>query len=202
MNDLPQKSPPSSNSFFQSISPESKTKIVAASQRIHYEYKKEQVFFFGYGQVLILESGFLMTIRNNEQGKKAGIDILKAGDLLGICQLFNYDYKNAISFLPLSAVYGYLIPTENLNQLIKKNNDLAVAIIAQFSRRFVSIVNHFAINEMGVSHDRLRYALKISDSLEIKQPTHEELAIFAGLNRVTVTKIINEVLGDSAALSS
>mgnify|MGYP000966322065 CR=1 FL=1 len=185
-----------SNSLFKNLSPDSQAKIINVSHRVHYDYKKEQTFFLGKGQILLLESGYLMTIRCNAQGKKAGIDILKRGDLLGICLLLNYNYENIISILPLSPVNGYAISLENMNQLIKENHDISLAVISQFSYRFLRVINHLHVNMLGSSKDKLKYALQVINDLEIQQPTHEELAIYSGLNRVTVTKILNATLAD------
>lgn len=186
----------SSNSFFKNLSPDSRAKILKASQRIYYNNKKEQVIIFGNGRILILDSGFIMTIRSNEQGKRVGIDILRPGDLLGICQLFNYNYENTISILPLSLVHGYVISLENMSKLIEENRDISLAVISQFSQRFIRVINHLSVNTLGTSKDKLKYTLQTIKNLNIKLPTHEELAIFSGLNRVTVTNNLNEVLAD------
>ena len=182
------------NSFFNSISPDSQKKILKVCHPIHYDFKKEQVFFLGDGQILILETGFLMSIRSSFDGRKAGVDILKPGDLLGIGQIFNGDYEIIISILPLSPVNGYLISIDNMTKLIKENHDICLALISQFAHRLIRVIDHFAVNTLGNSKDKLNYALQTINNIKINQPTHEELAIFSGLNRVTVSKIINEVI--------
>ena len=83
-----------------------------------------------------------------------------------------------------------------MNQLIKENHDISLAVISQFSYRFLRVINHLHVNMLGSSKDKLKYALQVINDLEIQQPTHEELAIYSGLNRVTVTKILNATLAD------
>lgn len=182
------------NSFCQSLSPESRAKIFKMCRWVNYPYKKEQIVFFGNGNLLILESGALMTIRSTPEGKKQGIDILKAGDLLGIVQLFNKEYEDTISVLPLSSVCGCMLPIEGIEQLIRENHDISNAIIAHLSRRFVRVIHHLSVHSFGTSKDKLDYALyKTTNDRDIKHLTHEELAILSGLNRVTVTRTIREI---------
>ena len=135
-----------------------------------------------------------MTIRSNAEGKRQGIDILKPGDLLGIVQLFNSDYKNSISILPLSSVSGCMIPVNTVEKLILENSDISTAILAHYSQRFSRVLDHLTINSMGTSKDKLDFALGTANESDIKQLTHEELAILSGLNRVTVTRTIREII--------
>lgn len=194
MNSAPKSCDCCTNSFCQSLTPESREKLFKARHWVNYKYKNEQIVFFGHGHLLILESGALMTIRGLAQGKKAGIDILKAGDLLGIIQIFNDDYEKSISILPLSSVCGCLIPINVMNRLINENHDISNAVIAHFSRRFARILCHLSVYSLGTSRDKLDYALVATNDLDIKQLTHEELATLSGLNRVTVTRTIREIM--------
>ena len=180
--------------FLNKLSLATQKELFTVSQHVHLDYKKEQVFFFGNGQILILETGFLMTIRYNKHGKHIGIDILRPGDLLGICQLFNPNYRNTISVLPLSAINGYLLSVTDMECLIKKNEELLMALITQFSERFIRVVNNFNHIAIGTSTQKLQYILTTITNLNLEYPTHEELAILSGLNRVTVTKQLNLAL--------
>ena len=47
-----------------------------------------------------------MTIRQNNQGKQIGVDILRPGDLLGILNLNAESPQNHILILPLTDVSG------------------------------------------------------------------------------------------------
>lgn len=194
MHSAPKSCDSCTNSFCKSLSPESRAKIFKMRRWVNYPYKKEQIVFFGNGNMLILESGALMTIRSTSEGKKQGIDILKAGDLLGIVQLFNKDYEDTISVLPLSSVYGCMIPIDGMEQLIRENHDISNAVIAHCARRFIRVIQHLSVHSFGTSRDKLDYALyKTTNDSDIKQLTHEELAILSGLNRVTVTRTIREI---------
>ena len=64
--------------------------------------KEEQLFYFNNKQILIIESGSFMTIRQNNQGKQIGVDILRPGDLLGILNFNAESPQDHILILPLT----------------------------------------------------------------------------------------------------
>ncbi len=178
------------NPFCAKLTPDCQKQLFAKATRINYPYKKEQVIYFGNGYVMLITEGNLMTIRNNVQGKQQGIDILHEGDLLGIVQLFNKQYHNTITVLPLSSVKGCMIPVSDFEEMIKNDNTLAQITIAHYSQRFARALTHLSNLAIDDSKAKLDYAMSIVDKMGANAITHEELAIFSGLNRVTVTKAL------------
>lgn len=189
-------------SFFEGLRSDSQEALIAASTPVSYFRKKEQLFYFGSSHILIIESGNFMTIRNEFHDRQQGVDILRCGDLLGIIQLFNSDYNNPITILPLSDVSGRLLTVNSMQQLIKSHDDIAEQVIKQFSQRYSRVVKHLAILAGGTSKERLEYSLETMLSLGLRQFTHHELALFSGMNRVTVTKNIGEAMQKCNASSN
>ncbi len=181
-----------SNPFCAKLPPDCQKQLFAKATLVNYPYKKEQIISFGNGYVLLVTEGNLMTIRNNIQGKQQGIDILHAGDLMGIVQLFNKQYRNTITVRPLSSVKGCLISVSEFEEMIKSNHTLAQVMIAHYSQRFARALMHLSNLAIDDSKAKLNYAISIADQMGANSITHEELAIFAGLNRVTVTKALKD----------
>lgn len=72
------------NKFCTKLSTEVRDEIFKNRIWFNLNAKEEQLFYFNNKQILIIESGSFMTIRQNNQGKQIGVDILRPGDLLGI----------------------------------------------------------------------------------------------------------------------
>lgn len=181
------------NPFCAKLPPDCQKQLAAKATCVNYPYKKEQIICFGNGHVILVAEGILMTIRNNIQGKQQGVDILHAGDLMGIVQLFNQQYRNTITARPLSSVKGCLIPVSELEEMVKSNHTLAQIIIAHYSQRFARVLMHLSNLAIDDSKTKLNYAMNIANQMGADFITHEELAIFAGLNRVTVTKALKDL---------
>lgn len=183
------------NVFCTGLSPAAKADIFSAKSCFDYSRKSEQLFFFDNKQILIISSGCFMTIRHNHQGKHQGIDILESGDLLGIVNLYSKQTHGAISILPFSRICGCLLPIRAFESLCAKHPDLAASTLAHVSGRFSRLIGHMTNQAFGTSKDKIKYSLELSRKhLGDFYLTHEQIALLSGLNRVTVTKLMSEVL--------
>ena len=102
------------NKFCTKLSTEVRDEIFKNRIWFNLNAKEEQLFYFNNKQILIIESGSFMTIRQNNQGKQIGVDILRPGDLLGILNFNAESPQDHILILPLTDVSGCLVSKTRL----------------------------------------------------------------------------------------
>lgn len=185
------------NKFCTKLSTEVREEIFKNRIWFNLNAKEEQLFYFNNKQILIIESGSFMTIRQNNQGKQIGVDILRPGDLLGILNFNAESPQDHILILPLTDVSGCLVSKTIFDTLIQKHLSLNIIIIHHLSSRFYRIINHLTNLVFDTSKERIEYLLKLAHhNLGNFYLTHEQIALLSGLNRVTVSKTIKDVSYD------
>lgn len=197
MKKIPSSCQNCTNKFCIKLSPEVREAIFQNKVWFNLNAKEEHFFYFNNKQILIIESGSFMTIRQNPQGKQIGIDILGPGDLLGILNFNAESPRDYILILPLTDVSGCLVSKTIFDNLIRKHLSLNIIIIHHLSSRFYRIINHLTNLVFDTSKGRIEYSLKMAHhDLGNFYLTHEQIALLSGLNRVTVSKTIKDVSYD------
>lgn len=180
------------NGFCQSLPVDLRLQLCENAHRIRYKKRNEQVTFFDFRYVFILESGYILTSRGYLSDRQQGTDILEPGDIVGVVQLFHPDYDATINLLPLTPVTGCLVRLSVLENLIRTNPDCAVLVLKEFSKRFGRVTSKLAIHSYGSARERLDFSLNRVRELGLEnEVTQEDLACLAGLSRVTVTRLLN-----------
>lgn len=182
------------NAFCAKLKPETRERIARERKWVEFFKKNQQVFFFSNQQLMIIESGSLMTIRYNPKGKQHGVDFVTAGDILGIVQLFKNDQEyqeyEDIYILPLSDVKGCVIPVQTVQELALNHPDFAQELIKVLSNRVSRLISRF-LKYTCSTQDKIGFLLERTRELGITL-THEEISMYTGLNRVTVTNALNK----------
>lgn len=180
------------NGFCLSIPPEIRKKLCSSAHKVSYKKRNEQVTFFDFRYVIVIESGFVLLSRGCRSDRQQGTDILEPGAVVGIVQLFNPGYDATINLLPLTPVTGCLIRLSVLEELISSSPECTLSVLSEFSRRFGRVVSKLAIHSYGTAQERLTFSLDRACELGLENDvTQEDLACLAGLSRVTVTKLMN-----------
>ena len=194
------KAPPScaacTNSFCKNLQSETKDKICRSRSWVNYSRKNQQAFFLENKQILILESGCIIALRMDEKARQQSVDLLGPGDLLGIVNIFNSQIQREyFQIMPLTDCSGCMLPISVMEALILERQDLCKAFIAQFSSRFSRVVDNLMIKTLDSAEDRVANAEALFLTHGIAKYSHEDLALLTGLNRVTVTRILNQRRG-------
>ncbi|MBQ3387156.1 MAG: Crp/Fnr family transcriptional regulator [Eggerthellaceae bacterium] len=169
-----------------------RSKICERAHKIQFKKRNTQVMFFDNGNVFIIEEGYVLIQRSISSDRPRGTQILGPGDIIGIVQLYNHDYQATLDLLPLTPVRGCMVPTGAMEGILQTDLTIANAFIELCTKRIASNSESLAINSFGTSRDRLAfYVDRIRKMGLTSEVTQEDLAILAGLNRVTVTKILN-----------
>lgn len=181
------------NPFCSTLAPEIRKEIAESGRWVKYQYKKLQYLFFGNSNLYIIEHGIALTIRDDSRGKSAGIDILHDGDLIGIVQLYNPNYESTISILPLTDISGCLISIDSFQRIIRNHLEITIPIIAQYSNRFAQLISHSVIRQLGSIEERVDYLTTLMKQYNLTQITQEEMALFLGVNRVTISRALRNL---------
>lgn len=182
------------NPFCKSLSPKSKEKVCTAKLLVNYPQKRQQVFFLENKQVVILKEGVVIPVRTNTKIQQQSIDLMTAGDLLGMVNLFSGEERESFSILPLIDSIGCMISSSIFEQLIHDNADIAEATIKSSCNRYSRVVDNFMRKSLGSSEERIIYAISMLQKAGITSATHETIALLSGMNRVTVTKKMSSIL--------
>ena len=156
------------NPFCSHLSSESRAAIFRAKKWVNYSCKNEQSFFLENQQVLILERGVIMPIRVSSTSKQRGLDLLTAGDLLGIVGVFqSEDERDFFQILPLTDCVGCMIPAAYMRRLVLTRPDVGQAFGAQITRRFSRMVDNLCTGTLEDSETQVEWARQKMESLGV-----------------------------------
>ncbi|MDR3349571.1 MAG: hypothetical protein LBO03_08250 [Acidaminococcales bacterium] len=176
------------NPFCAALDAATREILCAAKVRFKFGPKQDGFFYIGEGQLILIDHGHILTVRQRSDGKQKGIEVLRGGDILGLSQLCDTIPDNTILIMARERTEGCLFTKEFFRSLCLKNGTFANFVLANICRRFsdaVAQIEHLSLdNNMG----KLLFAIERVQP-EIKL-THEELSVLAGMNRVTATKIM------------
>lgn len=180
-----------SNPFCLGLPDDVRKILCANAYSVAYKKQNEQVIFFNFKHVLIMEKGYAITSRGHLSERQQGTDILEPGNLVGVVQAFHPDYEASISLLPLTHVEGCLVKLPKVEQLAKTHPEFAVAILTEFSERFGRVVSKLAIHSYGSARERMNFVLERVEELGLSNLiTQDQLARLSGLSRVTVNRLM------------
>lgn len=174
------------NSFCNTLSPELKKLLCSHRVKLNLNIKTEYLFDFEDENILLINSGKLLTVRNRENGQRKGVELLGAGMLLGTTSLYNKKI-NSISLIPIEKVSICSFTKIFFETLCHTNHEFSVTIIKQLAKRLNMLIidtEHLALDS---SKSKVAYIL----NKNVNELTHEEIALLAGVHRVTVSNILN-----------
>lgn len=180
------------NPFCSGLSKGAREKLCANAHRVTYKKRNEQVLFFDFRHILIIESGFALMSRGYLADRQQGTDILEPGSLVGIVQMYRKEHNVTLNFLPLEETTGCLVRLSLIEEMVEEYPDFAASVLREFSNRFSRVASKLAIHSYGTARQRLEFSQKRVEELGVVDlVTHEDLACLSGLSRVTVTRLLN-----------
>jgi len=177
------------------------TKLALCGSRLSVRYKSRQTIQVPVGdQLMLLKKGAVITLMTRPDGRQKGIEYLGEGDIIGLGYLFTQSNEpDAVMVYTKTPVEVCLFPARLIEQLCQSCIDLSERIVRDLSRRFHSLVKHIEHVSLDTSEEKVSYLLGCLGHCDTKDYrrqltlTHEELALLAGLNRVTVTRAIGSL---------
>lgn len=190
-------------SVFSELPPESQEDLLKITRKI--SLKKGEVVFQegdpGVGFHFVL-SGAVKIVKMNEEGKEHIIHILGPGELFGEVLLFNQGAYPATAIAQSDSLVG-VVPNEKLEELVLRNNQLALLIIKALNRRLqvaqqkirslalTGAQAKVANTLLALLYERGQEETDQTWRLELDIPK-QDLASLVGVTRETLARILSE----------
>lgn len=191
------------NPFCNALSRQTRKLLCANRSALCYKRRTEIAFSpEDQRQVLLLRRGEIITFRERYNGRQKGIECLKPGDIVGISRVFGC--RGPASplnlYVKVSAEFCVL-PLDVFQKFAAERADFASAVITHVAARFSLIINQLEHISLDSSQEKILYTLGTlsldgSSSLDlpaVPSVTHRELAILAGVNRITATRVLEHL---------
>jgi CRP-like cAMP-binding protein len=176
------------NSFCKALDDSLREVLCSAKVRFKFGPKQDGFFYVGEGQLILIDHGHIITVRQRSDGKQKGIEVLRGGDILGLSQLCDTISTNTIMIMAREKTEGCLFTKEFFRSLCLKNGTFANVVLVNICRRFSDAIAQIEHLSLDNSMEKLLFAIgRVQPEIKL---THEELGILAGMNRVTTTKMM------------
>jgi CRP-like cAMP-binding protein len=177
------------------LSPTVRNRLCARTIKARYPAGQTFPLDIGHGgSVLLISAGALIMLRQRADGSALGSEYLSKGSIVGISSIFGQ--ADDACFFTKKEVSGCLIQNEVFESLCQSHAELACEALRIVSNRFAHTLDnleHIALN----TKDKLHYLIEKLSFISGQEGnptlafTHEELALLAGVTRVTVSRIID-----------
>lgn len=183
------------NKFCQELKICTRNRLCKACLRLQLKPKQEIVFERESNQVAIINSGVIISIFLTNDGKQKSLELLKIGSLLGTENLFNNKGEQNSYMQALTLVNLCLFPVKVFESFFQQNPDFAKAVLHATNHRLQKNLKRFLHMQISSSEEKVRFILEFLKEAKIDHSllTHEDIALLADLNRVTVTRALKNI---------
>lgn len=183
------------NEFCCNLSEDTQNRLCKACLRLRLKPKQEVVFEKDADQLAIIHSGVLVSLFRTKEGDEKSLELLKTGDLIGVENLFDQSPGQGQNLLSLTKAMLCLFPLKVIETFYQQCPDFSRSIVKSLSRRFQKSLSSILHMHTFNSEERVRSVLDLlkSENINTTYITHQDLAMMANLNRVTVTKAIKAI---------
>lgn len=150
------------------------------------------------GNLFLIVKGAAITLKQRADGRQIGIDCVGQGNIIGLGNIF-LEEESYITFYTKTEIETCCFPTNDFIHLCSNFNELSLEVIRKLSQRFSQVVKNIEHHALDSSTEKILYRLqKLSNEFMSLQKhvfsfTHEELALLAGMNRVTASRVIENL---------
>ncbi len=183
------------NDFCCGFSDKVHNRLCRACLQVRLKPKQELLFEHSARQVAVITEGVVISLFLTLDGKQKCAELLKPGDLLGADNLFHKQREQTGYMLALTNVTLCLIPVEVFQAFYQQSPEFSKAVLASLSARLHKSLHHLMLMQSSTSEERVRTILDYlnAEGVDTSYLTHEDLALIADLNRVTVTRAIKTI---------
>lgn len=184
------------NPFCCSLDPETR-KLLCQHVTVTYQTPKQITNYQSHGNFQIVAKGVLLKYTLLEDGTEKSIEILRSGELLGQHLLFdNLEYPD-YSTMALTEVKTCNYPISIIKKLFNENRRFAFALTQSLTKNVtqnqVFWVKLHSLN--GAEKVEFLFKLLRDLGVDLKLITQEELALMAGVSRITVARAMKQING-------
>lgn len=187
------------NPFCMSLEPHVRKNLCHISTSCTYHPKRTITVEIGKnGHLLLIVKGVAITLKQRADGKQLGIECLEKGDIVGISNIFREEMDHAV-FYTKKEVQTCSFRTEDFSNLCLSYPDISRQVIRSLSHRFAQAVTKLEHISLDNSTEKIMYLFEklCCERSDIEQGyfsfTHEELALLTGINRVTASRVIENL---------
>lgn len=182
------------NPFCSSLDPETR-ELLCTNVTVTYQKPKQIQTNQWNEQLEIIAEGVLLKYTLLEDGSQKSIELVKSGGLLGEHLLFdNIEYPDYHT-MALTDVKKCNYPIKVIERLFNENRNFAQILTQNLTKHLAS--NHKFWVEMhsrsGV--EKVEYVYQLLERLDVDMSviTQEDLALIAGVSRVTVVRAMKTI---------
>jgi CRP-like cAMP-binding protein len=187
------------NPFCLALQPQIREKLCTIAAMRTYQAKKTVIIEIGqHGHLFLITKGVAITIKQRPEGKQRGIECLEKGDIIGISNIFREEKDYAIFYTKKETTVCHF-PTKDFGDLCSNFPELSCEVIRSLSHRFAQVVINLEHSTLDNSTEKMLYLIQklsyeqTASSKQVFSFTHEELALLAGINRVTASRVIENL---------
>lgn len=183
------------NAFCKNMDTVNNHRICKECRHLTLKPKQELTFFKSSQKYAIVQFGLLASIFLTEEGKQKSVELFTPGSFIKTNDLFTNDNEEAFILQTITPVCLCVFSDTLFNDLYKENPNFANTVLNATTLRLKSSLNHLLHIKTNNSEDRVKFILDFLHEAGVDDTflTHEDIALLTDLNRVTVTKALNNI---------
>lgn len=141
-------------------------------------------------KIYFVAKGRVRTYCLNERGDEITLFYIDENQLIGSEPLSNIQ-KRKISVDSVTNVQLYSMNANVFLEKCIKNKVSILNLMEFFINKIITLSNYICCNRFMKNNEKLAYFLYTNCAGDVVQYTHEQIALLTGMNRVSVTKLLN-----------
>lgn len=141
-------------------------------------------------KIYFVEKGRVRTYCLNERGDEITLFFIDENQLIGSEPLSNIQ-KRKVSVDSVTNVQLYSIDANEFLEKCIKNKVSILNLMEFFNNKIIILSNYICCNRFMKNNEKLAYFLYTNCSGDTVSYTHEQIALLTGMNRVSVTRLLN-----------
>ncbi len=141
-------------------------------------------------KIYFVEKGRVRTYCLNERGDEITLFFIDENQLIGSEPLSNIQ-KRKVSVDSVTDVQLYSIDADGFLEKCIKNKVSILNLMEFFNNKIIILSNYICCNRFMKNNEKLAYFLYTNCSSDTVSYTHEQIALLTGMNRVSVTRLLN-----------
>ena len=182
------------NPFCRLLDPDTREQLCEHATIIGQEPKQVQLIQRN-NQLEIIAKGILITFTILEDGSQKSIELVREGDILGTHLLSkNIEYPNYYT-MPLLQVQKCIFPIKFIKTLFDKNRQFAQVLLQNISNRHAQNSIYWMTMYSKSSEERVKYIYDLlqDEDVDMTRITQEDLALIAGVSRISVARAMKVI---------
>lgn len=178
------------NAFCSTLTETTRHRFCRVCVHMHLKPKQELIFKEYSEQVAIIVDGVVISIFVTEDGRQKTSELLISGDT----------FETEMNYmLALTEAKLCLCPVEVFKTFYLGYPDFTQSILTSVSSRSRRSLKYLLQLQNSNSEEKVRIVLEFlkNSGIDSSSLTHEDLALLADLNRVTVTRAIKRIIYES-----